>query len=151
MRIFRTTQPAFQPVPFEEIKFDPRQRDGVVRILIGLQSVYGNESLWLQIQQLLENHFQQFGDQGFGRPGMSAWTILVLALIKHSLRCNYDLLLTLANYHKQLRFVLGHGDFEPGGEYKRTTVIQNVNLLTPELIEEINLLIVKHGQHSNSH
>ncbi len=151
MRIFRSTQPAFQPVPFEEIKFDPTQRDGVVRILIGLQSVYGNESLWLQIQQLLENHFQQFGDQGFGRPGMSAWTIPVLALIKHSLRCNYDLLLTLANYHKQLRFVLGHGDFEPGGEYKRTTVIQNVNLLTPELIEEINLLIVKHGQQVAGH
>ena len=54
-----------------------------------------------------------------------------------------DRLHELANQHKTVR--QGHGDFADDSYYEYQTVIDNISLLTPELLAEVGKLVVKTG------
>jgi IS5 family transposase len=60
------------------------------------------------------------------------------------LNIDYDHLLELVNHHDTLREMLGHGDFDKS-PYHFQTLKDNVSLLTPTLLDEINQLIVGAG------
>ncbi len=74
---------------------------------------------------------------------MELWRILVLAILKQGLNCDYDRLTELANEHGTLRHMLGHGVM--AHEYERQTVMDNVTLLSPQLLAKINQLLVQAG------
>ena len=76
---------------------------------------------------------------------MDRWTALTLGLIKQNTRCDFDTLVMLANSHNELRQFLGHSDLWDKALYARRTVIDNVNKFTPELLDAINVEIVKCG------
>ena len=76
---------------------------------------------------------------------MSLWEIVVLGVVKLNLKLDYDNLYDLSNNHRTLRGILGvsSSDFSIGKEYKLSTLRDNVDLLSEELLKQVNELIVK--------
>ena len=83
---------------------------------------------------LLDEHILPEADRTVGRPGMDLWQILVLGVLKQGLGCDFDRLHDLTNHHQTIRAFLGHGDFDDKTRYEYQTVVDNVSLLTPELL-----------------
>ena len=70
------------------------------------------------------------------RPGMDLWRVLVLAILKQGLGCDYNRLQELTNRHQTVREMLGHSDgfyMERTSHYQLQTLIDNVSLLRPQL------------------
>ena len=67
-------------------------------------------------------------------------------MLKQGIGCNFDQLTNLANNHHLLRSMLGHGPAVNGEvPYRLSTVIRNVGFITPDLLAEVNALVVKAG------
>lgn len=128
-----------------DIKFDLKSRDDIPKILQGLQYIYITDSIREPIFKLLEEKVLPGVDKKNGRPGMSLWKMLVLGVLRLDLNCDYDRLHELANQHKTVRQMLGHSDFFDDESYNIQTIKDNVRLLTPELLNDINEVIVKAG------
>ena len=94
--------------------------------------------------ELLLDRFGEDRDLKVGRPGMELWTVLVLAVLKQGLGCDFDRLREHANTHVVLRQLLGHSELEPV-TYSYDQVIRNVSLLDEDTLRDINELVVRHG------
>ena len=79
-----------------------------------------------------------------GRPGMAMWSILVLGVVKQGLGYDFDRLHDSVNQHMTLRQFLGHTDCDKK-RYHYQTLVDNVSLLTPELLGKVNQLTVESG------
>ena len=128
-----------------DIKFNLRSRDDIPKILKGLQYLYITPELRKAIFALLSEQIAPEVDKKTGRPGMSLWEILVLGVLRLDLNCDYDRLVELANEHSTLRKMLGHSGLFDEYEYSLQTLKDNVALLTPELLDSINTIIVNAG------
>lgn len=128
-----------------EIKFNPKSRDDIPKILRGLQYLYLTDAVREPIFKLLEEKVLPGIDKKNGRPGLSLWKILVMGVLRLDLNCDYDRLEELVNHHDTVRQMLGHADWFDKTPYHIQTIKDNVQLLTPELLEEINQIIVKAG------
>src|SRR6266404_6252283 len=144
MRVAHPKQMTLGEVDISQIQFNPRSRDDIPRILRGLQHVYMNESLREAIFKLLETEIQPTVSKRVGRLGMALWNILVLGVLRLDLNADYDRIVELANQHITLRQMLGHGVYNDY-EYNYQSIVDNVSLLTPELLEKINTLVVQEG------
>ncbi len=80
-----------------------------------------------------------------GRPGMNQWTIFVLGSLRLGLNTDYDRLMELANEHKTLRMMLGHGSFDEDLQYRLQTLKDNLALFTPAILDRINTEVIKAG------
>lgn len=96
------------------------------------------------IFELLETRIAPDVNKGTGRRGMSLWAIFVLGVLRLDLDIDYDRLQELANKHIDVRAMLGHGPFNEG-YYHYQTLVDNVALFTPELLEAINQHVVTAG------
>ena len=76
---------------------------------------------------------------------MAMWSILVLAVVKQGLGCDFDRLHDLANQHMAIRQFLGHADIGDKTRYHYQTLIDNVSLLNPKLLGKVNQLVVECG------
>ena len=77
---------------------------------------------------------------------MDLWRVIVFAIVKQCMDLDYDALLYRATNDLLLRGLLGHG--EAGFDAlncSRQRLVDNVQLLTPELIDEVIHLIVRTG------
>ena len=90
-------------------------------------------------------------DHTRGRPGMDLWRILVLGVLKQALNCDFDRLRNLADEHRSLRHMLGHSEYVEDLQYQLQTIIDNVSLLTEEVLLEINQVVVHCGHERLSH
>ena len=142
MRKVQEHQFGLGQVPIGEIKLDPKSRDDIPAVLRGLQVLY--EERRSELWALLEANVCPDSDHRLGRPGMDLWRILVLGVLKQGLDCDFDRVHELANQHRTVRAMLCHGDFD-AHEYQYQTVADNVALLTPELLREVNRLVVETG------
>ena len=131
-------------IDIARISFDCKSRDDIPKILKGLQFVYSDAALRTAIFELLPRQVAPKVSKTVGRPGMTLWTILVCGVIRLDLNCDYDRLHELVNQHNTLREMLGHGAFSDA-RYHVQSLKDNVSLLTPELLDEINQLIVQAG------
>ncbi len=131
-------------VDISQIKFDPKSRDDIPRILRGLQHLYMNVALREEIFQLPEKRISPKADKRNGRPGMTLWRILVCGVVRPDLNEDYDRLHERVNHHDTIRQILGHADFDETS-YHFQTLKDNVSLLTPELLDEINQIVVNAG------
>ena len=68
----------------------------------------------------------------------------VLALLKEGLNCDFDRLHHMANHDGLIRLMLGHTSLDAEA-YHAQTLIDNVSLVTPQLIGEISRLAVGLG------
>ena len=144
MRVAQNEQMTIGEVDISKIRFDPKSRDDIPKILRGLQFVYTNLPLRIAIFELLDAKISPKVSKTNGRPGMTLWNILVCGVIRLDLNCDYDRLHELVNHHNTLREMLGHGAFDDV-TYHFQTLKDNVSLLTPELLDDINILVVNAG------
>ena len=144
MRAVQNEQMTIGEVDISKINFNYKSRDDIPKILKGLQFIYTHVELRTAIFQLLERQVAPTVSKSNGRPGMALWTILVCGVIRLDLNCDYDRLHELVNHHNTIREMLGHGAFDDVS-YHLQTLKDNVSLLTPELLREINQLIVAAG------
>ncbi len=145
MRVVRDLQMKLGETSISQIKFDLRSRDDIPKILRGLQHLYMNEELRQKVFALLEKEIAPEMNKRNGRPGMTLWNILVCGVLRLDLNADYDRLLELVNQHQTLRQMLGHSLFDEGKEYAYQTLVDNVGLLTPELLDKLNQVIVEGG------
>jgi len=75
---------------------------------------------------------------------MDLWHIFVLGIVRLSHNCDFDKLTDLANNHRTVRLFL---DLEVTDEkrYGRQTLIDNISFFTPEILEQINDIVVQCG------
>jgi hypothetical protein len=129
----------------EDIVICNNSRDDIPNILKGLQHIYLNKEVLDQICDLLKNIFSE-SRIAFGRVGMDIWSIFVLATLRVNLNWDYDRLREMANSHIEIRQMLGRGGiFDDGYKYPLQTIKDNVHLLTPEVMEKINKVVVDAG------
>jgi len=142
-----TTQPQLQlgELDIAAIKIDPRSRDDIPQLLRGLQYLYTDDSLREEIFHLLEKLTPIKVSTELGRPGMMWWKILVMGTLRLNLNCDYDRLRELVNHHNTIRQMLGHGFTDDDKMYSLQTLKDNVQLFTPEILDEINQVVVGAG------
>jgi len=144
MREILNNQYSFGEEDIAQVKIDIKSRDDIPKILLGLQSIYADSKTREKIFQLLEKIQSEEVNKKVGRPGMHLWQIFVLAMLRLGLNCDYDRLQQLANEHKTLRKILGIGPMEEM-YYELKTIKNNIRLFTPELLDQINNVIVNFG------
>ena len=137
MRQTRKSQLALGEARIEDIKLDHKSRDDIPAVLLGLQHLYSHEETREKLFSLLEEHILPGTNRNVGRPGMELWRILVMGVLKQGLGCDFDRVHELVNQHRTVREFLGHGAFSQDDTYELQTIIDNVYLLTPELLSEI--------------
>jgi hypothetical protein len=127
------------------IKIDLKSRDDIPQLLMGLQYIYDNPQLKEKVFSVLEKILPKKINKNNGRLGMELWRIFVLGVLRVNLNWDYDRLCEMANQHKNIRQMLGHGAFDEDLMYTRRTIINNVSLFTPEILEEISQTVVTAG------
>ncbi|MXW32162.1 MAG: ISNCY family transposase [Rhodothermaceae bacterium] len=130
-------------VLMQEIELNPNRRDVIERYLYGLREVFLTPWSRPRLLALLETYRPEVR-KNRGRTGMDVWCILVLAGLKQTLDCSYDLLAFLANRAGVIRQMMGHADTDPT-QSTRSRIHANVSALDPQLLVEVNQLVVKLG------
>ena len=132
-------------------------RDEIVPILRALQEIHARPTLRDDVLKLIEQDVLRDDDgsqlqSDTGREGLSFWEILVLSSVRLGCNLDYDKLQNLAENHRNLRHIMGVGDWEQQArlpnaksdlEWKR--IRDNVCLIQPSTIEKINHLVVVAG------
>ena len=145
MRKIFEPQLTFGQTPIDQIKIDMRSRDEIPKLLLGLQHIYCNSELRQKVFKLLEIMVPKKTNANTGRPGMDLWKILVAGTIRINCNWDYDKLREIINNHKTIRQMLGHGMMDDDKIYPLQTLKDNVSLLTPEILDKINILVVEEG------
>ena len=137
------------------IVIDVTSRDDIPMLLLGLQHIYTTEPLRKAVFTILEEVIPLKTvadtasyvavDADKGRPGMDQWSILVLGALRLGLNADYDRIQELANEHRTLRMMLGHGPFDTDKDYRLQTLKDNLQLFTPEIMVRINTEIIRAG------
>jgi len=145
MRHVRNPQPGLGEVRIEDINLNFKSRDDIPALLIGIQHLYSQEAFRDRLLALMDEYILPDTDRKVGRPGMEMWRILVMGVVKQGLGCDFDRLHEPVNEHGTLRRFLGHADIRDDHRHHHQTVVDNVNLLNPELLVKVNRLIVESG------
>lgn len=120
-------------------------RDDIPQLLRGLQYIYTEQKLRDQIFAILQQLSPLEIATDVGRPGMDWWKILVLGSLRLNLNCDFDRLHELANEHRTIREMLGHGFCDNDKQYSLQAIKDNVQLFTPSILDEINQVVVNAG------
>jgi hypothetical protein len=145
MREIKKSQMQLGEMGIEQIEFDSRSRDDVPQVLRGLQHLYCTPGLREEVFEILASVVPEETNPEIGRPGMELWKILVLGTLRLSLNWDYDRLLEMVNQHRTIRQMLGHGWSDEEATYALQTLKDNVSLLTPEVLDRINQVVVRAG------
>lgn len=76
---------------------------------------------------------------------MDLWKILVLGTLRLNCNWDYDKVQEMANNHSKLREMLGQSKTDFDCQYTLQTIRDNIALLTPPILDEINQVVVKAG------
>jgi len=140
-------QQTFGNVDISQIKTDPKSRDEIDKTVRGLQYIFTNIEIRTEVFKLLEGIILPNVSKKTGRRGMDIWKILVLGVIRQACSWDYDKLHHMANNELMIRELLGHDrtEWEDRYYYELQTLKDNVSLLTPEILDKINEIVVKAG------
>jgi len=145
MRIIKKSQLQLGETDISHIRIDPKSRDDIPQLLRGLQYIYTTPSIRSEVFEILEEMIPGKVNKNKGRLGMELWNIFVLGVLRLNLNWDYDRVHEMANNHKTIRQMLGHGLSDNQAEYKLQTLKDNVSLITPEILDRINEIVVKAG------
>lgn len=134
----------FGQIPIDQIQIDMRSRDEIPKLLLGLQHIYCNPEVRLKVFEILETMVPENVNPNNGRPGMDLWKILVMGTIRLNCNWDYDKLREIVNNHKTMRQMLGHSIMDDKS-YPLQTLKDNIPLLTPEILDKINTVVVEEG------
>lgn len=134
--------------PISSIEIDLTCRDEITQLLLGLQAIYSNRKTRNEVFEIMKRIVPRDVDTKTGRPGMDLWKILVLGTLRLNCNWDYDKLHNISNEHKTVREFLGHTIYDFRQRYGLQTIKDNISLLTPELLDEINQVVVRAGHHA---
>jgi len=146
MRISFSSQLRLDCNSIEQVQLNTACRDEIIPILAALQYLYSDISLRESVLDLIASDVNKLTRDDVGREGLSYWEILVLASVRLGCNLDYDKLQDLAENHRNLRHIMGIGDWQPDFNFSWRRIRDSVCLLQPETIEKVNQLIVKCGQ-----
>ena len=133
-------------IPIDEVEIPTKRSTALDELLAALKEIYCNKEYNERIFEALEKHIQ--GDkEATGRKGMNLWEIFVLSQVRLCLNTSYSMLLNLSNNHRTMRLIMGierKAGFERI-EYEYQNIYDNVNLLSDELVRELNKIILDFG------
>jgi hypothetical protein len=121
-------------------------RDEIIPVLRGLQHVYSQPQLRDQILELVRADVNRSAREDVGREGMDYWQIVVLAAVRLGCNLDYDKLQNLAEEHRSLRQMMNIGDWDERCDFSWRRIRDNVCLLSPTTLQQIDQLIVAEGQ-----
>lgn len=131
--------------PIEQIDIPTTSRDELPPVLRGLQWIFTEQEVNEGIFALLEAHI--VGDKKqTGRPGMDLWQVLVLGVVRLALDCDYDRMEHIANYDGLVRQMLGVPVYDDEFKFHHRTISDNICHVDDLLLEQINEIVVRHGQ-----
>lgn len=145
MRKIIEKQQKLGQVPISEIFIDINSRDEIPQLLLGLQFIDSNITLRNEVYNILQDIIPKSVDPKKGRAGMNLWSILVLGTLRLNCNWDYDKIHNIANEHYTVRQFLGHTIYDFDKKYGLQTIKDNVALLTPEILDRINHLVVNAG------
>lgn len=128
-----------------EVPIELDSRDEIPQLLRGLQHIYTNRGVRGRVFNVLEQLIPPGIQIDTGRSGMDLWKILVLGTLRLNCNWDYDKLQEIANNHRTVRQMLGHGLLDVDARYPRQTLCDNIRWFTPEILEQINRIVVKEG------
>ena len=145
MRKIIEKQQKLGQVPMSEIFIDINSRDEIPQLLLGLQFIDSNIALRNEVYNILQDIIPKSIDPKKGRAGMNLWNILVLGTLRLNCNWDYDKIHNIANEHYTVRQFLGHTIYDFDKKYGLQTIKDNVALLTPDILDRINQLVVNAG------
>ena len=131
--------------PIIDVRLNTACRDEIIPILKALQHIYGNPQLRNDLLDVVARNVNATSCADLGRPGMTYWGIVVLAGVRLGCNLDYDKLQNLAEEHRSLRAIMGIGGWDDDQTWDWRRIQQNISLLWPETIEQLNHLIVAEG------
>ena len=144
MRKVINLQMEFWKKDIANIEFDLQSRDEIPKLLMGLQHIYRTTAIREKVFNVLKQIVPKKNHET-GRPGMDLWKILVLGTLRLNCNWDFDKVHEMANNHNKLRQMLGHGKMDFDAAYALQTIKDNVSLFTPQILDEINQIIVQAG------
>jgi len=144
MRKVIDLQMEFWKKDIANIEFDLQSRDEIPKLLMGLQYNYHTAPIREKVFKVLKQIVPKQSHET-GRPGMDLWKILVLGTLRLNCNWDYDKVQEMANNHHKLRQMLGHSKTDFDSNYALQTIRDNIVLLTPSILDEINQVVVKAG------
>jgi hypothetical protein len=145
MRKVKEMQMKLGEVNIADIEFDLRSRDEIPQLLMGLQYIWCTPEVREKVFEILDKIVPADTRADTGRPGMELWKILVLGTLRLNCNWDYDKVQEMANQHSTLRQMMGHAFMDQSYQYPIQTIKDNVRLLTPQVLDEINQVVVKTG------
>lgn len=145
MRTVQQPQMKLGELAVAKIQLDTRSRDEIPKLLMGLRHIYCTPEIREQVFAILEDIVPKKTNKKNGRLGMDLWNILVLGTIRLNCDWDYDKLREMADNHRTLRQMLGHGIDDEDKRYPLQTLKDNVSLLTPAVLDRINQVVVHSG------
>lgn len=139
------TRKPIEDMQIDRIELELDSRDDIPQIIGGLQYIFLNPVLREEVLTLLDQLFPEEVDLNNGRPGMDRWSIFVMGVLRLNLNCDYDRLHNLVNNHRAIRQILGHGFVDDKKRHYLQTLKDNVSLLTPDILDRINQVVVNAG------
>lgn len=131
----------------EDTIIPTKKRSGALPgLCAALKEIYLNPKWNEKVLQILENKILS-KNNNTGRPGMNLWQILVLSQVRLCQNISYDDLHHIANYDSLVRQIMGvESEFgSKKQEFGYQSIIDNVGLLTDEIVKELNAVIVEFG------
>jgi len=144
MRKIINMQMEFWKKDIGDIEFDLRSRDEITKLLIGLQHIWQTKAIRDEAFEVIK-HIVPRKNRETGRPGMDLWKILVLATLRLNCNWDYDKVHEIANNHHRVRQMLGHSETDFDSQYPLQTIKDNLALIGPDLLDQINQIVVRAG------
>jgi hypothetical protein len=144
MRKVIDLQMEFWKKDIANIEFDLKSRDEIPKLLMGLQYIYSTPLIREKVFNILKQIVPK-KNHNAGRPGMDLWKILVLGTLRLNCNWDYDKVHDMANSHNKIREMLGHSKTDFDSQYALQTIRDNIALLTPPILDEINQIVVNTG------
>ena len=118
-------QQRLDQTPLMSVHLNSRSRDETVKMMRGLQAVYGDLETRQAILALIRQDVLSQLRDDVGRPGMDRWSIFVLLCCREALRLDYDRLEDLVENHRLVRAALGIGDWQRQEVFDWTRIWRN--------------------------
>jgi len=145
MRTSHSTQGRLDCKSIPDIELNLECRDEIIPILAALKHVYTKPDVLNSVLELVEQDVNPDSSSDHGREGLQYWQIVVLAGVRLGCNLNYDRLQDLAENHRNLRHMMGIGDWDEETSFSWRRIRDNICLLRPETIEQISHIIVSAG------
>ncbi|WP_154665698.1 ISNCY family transposase [Saccharicrinis fermentans] len=134
-------------LPIQETIIPTAKRSGALPgLCAALKEIFANPNWNEKVFEILDKAIRS-EKKHTGRPGMDLWQIFVLSQVRLCQNISYDNLHDMANHHTLIRQIMG---IESSFGYEKQKIgyqciIDNVGLLTDEIVKELNNVIVAFG------